>query len=106
MYAVYAKLSRFDLNIALDVVADLREIAFHAIGIFVVDDLQQLFQLRTDLGDLIVGVGVEEDFLQEIVVFVEYPFGDAHVALKGGTWCILMLHDSCEHKRRDERDRQ
>ena len=106
MYAVYAKLSRFDLNITFDVVANLGEIAFHAIGILVVDDLQQLFQLCTDLGDLIVGVGVEEDFLQEIVVFVEHSLGDAHVTFKGGTWCILMLHDSCEHKRRDEGNRQ
>ena len=96
---IYGKSSRSYFYIAFHIITDLREIAFHAVGIFVVDDLQQLLQLRTDLGDLIVRVGVKEDFLQQIVILVKYALGNAHVTLEGGTWCILMLHDSRKHKR-------
>ena len=96
---IYGKSSRSYFYIAFHIITDLREIAFHAVGIFVVDDLQQLLQLRTDLGDLIVRVGVKEDFLQQIVILVKYALGNAHVTLEGGTWCILILHDSRKHKR-------
>ena len=95
-----------DLDVAPDVVADLREIAFHAVGIFVVDDFQQLFQLGAYLGHVLRGVGVEEHFLQQVVVFVEHALGDAHVALEGGSGCILMLHHGRKDERGDEGDGQ
>ena len=93
-----------DFNIALDVVTDLRQVTLHAIGILRVDDLEQFLQLCAYLADLIVGIRVKEDFLKQVVVLIEHPLGNAHVTLEGGTWCILMLHHSCEDKRRYKRD--
>ena len=87
-----------NLYIALHVIANLREIALHALSILVVDDLQKFLQLRTDLTHLVVGIGVEEDFLQQVVILVQHTLGNAHVTLEGGSWCILMLH----HSRKDE----
>ena len=89
-----------DFDVALDVVSDFRKVTFHALGILVVDDFQELFQLRTNLRHLVVGIGVEQNFLQQIIVLVEHEhtFGNAHVALEGSTWRILMFHDSSEDK--------
>ena len=93
-----------NLDIALDVVANLGEVALHARSIFLVDDFEELFQLGTDLRHLVVGVGVEEDFLQQVVIFVEHTLGDAHVTLEGGTRGVLMLHDSSKDEGGDEGD--
>ena len=43
--------------------AYLREIGFHAVGVFVVNDLQEFFQLITYLRHLVMGVGIEEYLL-------------------------------------------
>ena len=92
-----------NLDITLDVITDLRKISLHAVSIFGIDDLEQFLQFSTDLRHLIVGVGVEENFLQEVVVFVEHTLGDAHVTLEGGTRGILVFHDGSKHERRHER---
>lgn len=72
------------LYVALYVVAYLGEVALHAFGILVVDNLEQLLQLSADLRHLVVGVGIEEYFLQQIVILIEHALGNAHVALEGG----------------------
>ena len=41
-----------DFNVALNVITDLRQITLHAIGILVVDNLKEFFQLCTDLSYL------------------------------------------------------
>lgn len=93
-------------DVAFDVGAYLGEICFHAGGVFIVDDGEEVFELLANLIDLVVGVGIEEHFLQQVVVFVEYALGNAQMALEGGTWRILMLHDGREdegaHKRNGE----
>ena len=98
--------SLLDFDVALDIIAYLREIAFHAVGILVVDDFQEFFQLRTNLRHLVVGVGVEKDFLQQIVVLIQHTLGNAHVALEGGTRGVLMLHDSSKDEGGDEGNTQ
>ena len=55
----------FDLDVAPDVVADLTEIVLHPLTVLVVDDLQQLLQFGADLRHLVVGVGIEKNFLQQ-----------------------------------------
>ena len=82
-----------DFNITLDVIPNLGKIRLHTVSILVVDNLQELFQLRTDLRDLIMSIGVEEYLLKQVVILVEHALGNAHVALEGGARCILVLHD-------------
>ena len=49
-----------------------------------------------------MGVGIEEDFLQQVVILIEHALGDTHVALECGTRRILMLHHGSKDKRGDE----
>lgn len=93
-----------DFYITLHVIADFCQIALHTFAIPLVDNLQQFFQLRTDLCHLVVGIGVKEDFLQQVVVLIEHPLGYAHVAFEGGTRSILMLHDGSKDEGADEGD--
>ena len=93
-----------DLNVALDVVTNLREIALHAVGIALVDDLEELLELGTYLGHLVVGVGVEENLLQQVVVLIENAFGNAHMTLEGGARRVLVLHDGGKDEGGDEGD--
>ena len=44
------------------------------------------------------GVGVEEDFLEQVVVFRHQSVSNDHVALEGGAWGILVLHHACKHE--------
>ena len=74
-----------DFYVALYVITNLGEITLHACSILLVDNLQQLFQLGTNLGHLVVGIGVEEDFLQQVVILVEYTLGNTHVALESSS---------------------
>ena len=53
-----------------------------------------------------MSIGVEEDFLKEVIVLIEHSLGDSHVALEGSTRRILMLHHSSKHEGRDKGDRQ
>ena len=53
---------------------------------------------------MVVGVGVEEYFLQQIVVFAEDAACDAHVALEGRTRCVDRLHDSGKDEGADKGD--
>ena len=53
-----------ECNIFLYMFANLGEILFHAFRVLVVDDIEQFLQLVAYLRNLVVGVGVEEDFLQ------------------------------------------
>ena len=89
-----------------EIVADLREICLHAVGILVVDDFEKFLQLGANLRDLVVGVGVEQDFLEQVVVLVEHALGNTHVALEGCSRCVLMLHDGGKDEGRDEGNRQ
>ena len=67
---------------------------------------KEFLQFSTDLRHLIVSIGIEENFLQQIVVLIQYTLGDSHVTLEGGTRCILMLHNSSKHKSADKWYRQ
>ena len=98
--------SLINFNVAFDVIPNLRQVAFHAIGVFLVDNFQKFFELRSNLGYLVVRIGVEQDFLQQVVVLVQHTLGYAHVAFEGRSWCILMLHDGSKDKGADEGDTQ
>ena len=94
------------LDIPPHIVADFRKISLHTGSVLVVDNLQKFLQLGANLCHLIVGVWVEEDFLQKIIVLVEHTFGYSHVAFKGCSGCVLMLHYGSEHESGDEGDTQ
>ena len=96
----------FDLDILFHVVAYLGEILLHALGILVVNDVEQFFQLCAYLCHRVVGVGVEQNLLQQEIVLVEHALGYLHVALEGGAWRVLVLHDSRKGEGADERDAQ
>lgn len=52
-----------------EVGSDGGEVGFHGGGVAVVDDFFQLTQLGQDVVELPGGVGVEEDFRKEVVIF-------------------------------------
>ena len=66
--------------------------------VFVVDDALQPVELRLDFVELPACSGVEEDFLEQVVVFTHQPSRDVHVPLESGAWCILMLHNAGKYK--------
>ena len=70
----------------------------------VFDDLQQLLQLAADVLHLAGGAGVEEDLLQQVVVFAEQALGYGHVLLEGGARGLLLLHDGGKHEGGHEGD--
>ncbi len=78
----------------------------HAFRVFPADDVQQFVQFRTDTFHLCRRAGIEQDFLQEEIVFAQHALGDGHVALEGGTRSILVFHDGRKHEGRYERDGQ
>ena len=86
--------------------ANLLQICLHPFVILFVDNLQQLLQLFSYPHHIIVGVGVEEDFLQQVVILVEHSLGDLHMSLEGGTRRILVLHHSRKNKGADKRNAQ
>ena len=51
-------------------------------------------------------VWVEEDFLQQVIIFVEHALGYLHVALEGGARSILVLHHCRKGKGAHERNTQ
>ena len=84
--------------------ANLREVLLHAFGIALLDNLKEFLQLTAYVLDLTGGAGVEEDFLQQVVVFAKQSFGNGHVLLEGGARCLLLLHDGREHEGGHEGD--
>ena len=87
-------------------IADFLKIQLHAITILMVDDIKQFLEFITYLCHLIARVGVEQDFLQQIVILVEHALGYTHVALEGSSWSILMLHDGSKDECADKRNTQ
>ena len=79
-----------------DMIAYLCQVCFHAYSILVVDDVEEFLQLGAYLRHLVVGVGVEENLLQQVVVFRQHTLGNLHVALEGGARSILMFHHGCK----------
>ena len=86
--------------------ANLCQVRTHSGRILLVDDIQQLVQLGTDTFYVCRSTRVEQDFLQQEVVFAHHSLGDSHVALESSTRCILMLHHRSEGKGGNKRDRQ
>ena len=73
--------------------AYLGEVLPHTLSVALIDDLEQLLELTTDVLDLAGGAGVEENLLQQVVVLTEQPLGNGHMLLEGGTGRFLLLHD-------------
>ena len=90
-------------DVAAHVISDFGEVVLHAFGIASVDDFKQFLELGSYLADLVVGVGVEENLLEQIVVFIKNALCNLHVTFESGAGCILMFHDSREDECRDER---
>ena len=81
-----------------DVVADLLQILTHGLVVAFLNDLLQMGELRLDIVELCRSARVEEDFLQQIVIFRQQSASYCHVTLECGAWSVLMLHDRCENK--------
>ena len=71
-----------------------------------VDDVKQFLEFIAYLCHLIARVGVEQDFLQQIVILVEHTLGNAHVTLEGRTRSVLMLHHGSKHECADKGNTQ
>ena len=91
-------------EMSLYLLPNLRQIPFHPLGVLVLDDGEQVLQLRADVGHLGRGAGIEQDFLQQVVVFAEQAAGNVHVFLERGARRLLMLHDGGEDEGGHERD--
>ena len=87
-----------------DVCAYLGEVALHVFLVTVVDDVDEFLHFLANLCDLILGVRVEENLTQQTIVLAQYSLCYLHVTLERGAWSILVLHDRCEGKGRNERD--
>ena len=73
-------------------IPNLGEEEFHTLRILVVDDVDELSKLLSDLCHLTRCVWVEEDFLQQVIIFVEHALGYLHWRLKvvpGASWCFI-----------------
>ena len=79
---------------------------FHTLRILVVNDVDELSKLLSDLCHLTRCVWVEEDFLQQVIIFVEHALSYLHVALEGGARSILVLHHCRKGKGAHERNTQ
>ena len=84
----------------------LGEKEFHTLCILVVNDVDELSKLLSDLCHLPRCVWVEENFLQQVIIFVEHALGYLHVALEGGARSILVLHHCRKGKGAHERNTQ
>ena len=82
----------------------LGEVCLHALGIVLVDDLQQLLELAANVLHLTRCAGVEENLLQQVVVLAEQSLGDGHMLLEGGARCLLLLHDGSKYEGTHEGD--
>ena len=88
----------------LNLLPNLSQESTHTFCIFLTDDFEQFVQLGADALYLCRCARIEEDFLQKVIVLVQYSLGDGHVALEGGARCILMLHHRGKDEGRYERD--
>ena len=95
-----------NLNIFLHMISDFGKEEFHTLRILVVDDVDELSKLLSDLCHLTRCVWVEEDFLQQVIIFVEHALSYLHVALEGGARSILVLHHCRKGKGAHERNTQ
>lgn len=87
-----------------EVGADAGEVGGHVGGVAVGDNAAQLGEPGFDRGELRWGVGVEQDFGEEIVVFRHQPACNRQMALECCPGGILMAHDTGEDQCRGERN--
>ena len=83
-------------EMSLYLLPNLRQIPFHPLRVLVGDDFQQLLQFEADVLYLRRGAGIEQDFLQQVVIFREQAAGDGHVLLERGARRLLVLHHGGE----------
>lgn len=86
------------------IVAYLCEIGFHSLAVTAVDDVEKLLELVAYLRHLVVGVGVEQYLLQQIVVLAKHSAGYRHVPLERCAGRVLMLHDCSKDESADKRN--
>ena len=70
----------------------LGEKEFHTLCILVVNDVDELSKLLSDLCHLPRCVWVEENFLQQVIIFVEHARAICMWRLKvvpGASWCFI-----------------
>ena len=82
------------------------EILLHGLRVAVFYDDTEFFKTFADAFELVGGVGVEEDFAQQVVVLAHQSVGYGQMPFESGSRSILVLHDAAEYESGCERDRQ
>lgn len=91
------------LGLLFDVSPQAGEVFLHGGTVFPGHDVLEVGQVLLYLFQLFAGVGVEENFADQVVVFREEAAGNVHVLLEGGTRGVLVLHDGGEYHGRGKR---
>ena len=74
------------------------QVFLHPFRILIVDDFQQLLQFQAYILYLSGRTGIEQNFLEQIIVLAQQAFGNGHMLFERSTRGFLMLHDRCKHK--------
>ena len=81
-----------------EVLAHGVEVCLHGVGVAAFDYGAEFLEAFADALELVGGVGVEEDFAQQVVVLAHQSVGYGQMPLECGAGCILMFHDASEHE--------
>ena len=84
------------------VLSNFGKVGVHSLFVLVVDNLNKLLQLGTDVLHMVLCAWVEEDFSKQGVIFREHTSRYFVMTLEGGAGGILMLHDGREDEGADE----
>ena len=85
------------------IVPNLAKIGMHAVGILTAYYVKEFVQFGTYPFHLFRGTWVEQDFLKQIIVFVQNSLGYCHVAFECCTGRILVFHHCSKYECRNER---
>ncbi len=91
---------------SLQVGANLLQVAIQARFVLLINNVKQFFQFGANLFYLPTRAGVKENFAEQAIVFAQNAARNLHVALEGGAWSILVLHDGGKNEGRYEGDAQ
>lgn len=82
----------------LEIVANAIEELFHVGGILSVDDILKDRKSLLDFVELSGGVWIEQNFLQEVIVFRHQSMRDFQMPLESGSRSVLVFHDAGENQ--------
>ena len=78
--------------------SDFGQILLHAFCILIADDFQQVLQFQADVLYLRGRAWIEQNLLEQVIVFTQQAFGNGHVLFEGGARSFLVFHYRCKYK--------